>query len=91
MKQRIKYIVAIFIFSVIIMLIDPHNGYIKGHDTDFHLATITAIVDQLSWDNLTVQEPLKYIANDLGYGTRFFLSSNSPFNSSLYHKTIKYF
>ena len=72
MKQRIKYIVAIFIFSVIIMLTDLHNGYIKGHDTDFHLATITAIVDQLSWDNLTVQEPLKYIANDLGYGTRFF-------------------
>ncbi len=72
MKKRIKYIMAIFIFSIIIMLIDVHNGYIKGHDTDFHLATITAIVDQLSWDNLTVQEPLKYIANGLGYGTRFF-------------------
>ena len=72
MKQRIKYIMAIFIFSIIIMLIDVHNGYIKGHDTDFHLATITAIVDQLSWDNLTGQEPLKYIANGLGYGTRFF-------------------
>ncbi len=72
MKHKIKYILAIFIFSVIIMLIDMHNGYIKGHDTDFHLPTITAIVDQLSWDNLTVQEPLKYIGNDLGYGTRFF-------------------
>ena len=72
MKQRIKYIFAIFIFSIMIMLIDVHNGYIKGHDTDFHLSTITAIVDQLSWDNLTVQEPLKYIGNDLGYGTRFF-------------------
>ena len=72
MKHTIKYIIAIGIFSIIIMLIDVHNGYIKGHDTDFHLATITAIVDQLSWDNLTVQEPLKYIANDLGYGTRFF-------------------
>ncbi len=72
MKQKIKYIVAIFIFSIIIMLIDMHNGYIKGHDTDFHLSTITAIVEQLSWDNLTVQEPLKYIGNDLGYGTRFF-------------------
>lgn len=73
MKHRtIKFILAIFIFSIIIMIIDVHNGYIKGHDTDFHLATITAIVDQLSWDNLTVQEPLKYIGNDLGYGTRFF-------------------
>ena len=72
MKKKIKFILAIFIFSIIIMLIDVHNGYIKGHDTDFHLATITAIVDQLSWDNLTVQEPLKYIANNLGYGTRFF-------------------
>lgn len=72
MKQKGKYILAIFIFSIIIMLIDLPNGYIKGHDTDFHLATITAIVDQLSWDNLTVQEPLKYIANGLGYGTNFF-------------------
>lgn len=72
MKKRIKFIIAIFMFSIIIMLIDVHNGYIKGHDTDFHLATITAIVDQLSWDNLIVQEPLKYIGNDLGYGTRFF-------------------
>ncbi len=72
MKQKVKYILAIFIFSIIIMLIDLPNGYIKGHDTDFHLATITAIVDQLSWDNLTVQEPLKYIANGLGYGTNFF-------------------
>ena len=72
MKKKIKFILAIFIISIIIMLIDVHNGYIKGHDTDFHLATITAIVDQLSWDNLTVQEPLKYIANNLGYGTRFF-------------------
>lgn len=72
MKKRIKFIIAIFIFSIIIMLMDVHNGYIKGHDTDFHLANITAIVDKLSWDNLTVQEPLKYIANDLGYGTRFF-------------------
>ena len=72
MKKKIKFILAIFIFSIIIMLIDIHNGYIKGHDTDFHLATITVIVDQLSWDNLTVQEPLKYIANNLGYGTRFF-------------------
>ena len=72
MRQKIKYILAIFIFSIIIMLIDVHNGYIKGHDTDFHLSTITAIVDQLSWNNLTVQEPLKYIGNDLGYGTRFF-------------------
>lgn len=72
MKKKTKYILAIFIFSIVIMLIDAHNGYIKGHDTEFHLANITAIVDQLSWDNLTVQEPLKYVGNDLGYGTRFF-------------------
>lgn len=72
MKKKIKYILTIFIFSIVIMLIDAHNGYIKGHDTEFHLANITAIVDQLSWDNLTVQEPLKYVGNDLGYGTRFF-------------------
>ena len=58
--------------SILIMLFDAHNGYIKGHDTDFHVSNISAIVDQLSWDNVTVQEPLKYMANDFGYGTRFF-------------------
>ena len=57
------------------MLIDLPNGYIKGHDTDFHLSNITAIVDTLSWDNLTVQEPLKYVGNNFGYGTRFFYPS----------------
>ena len=72
MKNKSKYIIVIFIFSIIIMLIDLPNGYIKGHDTDFHLSNITAIVDMLSWDNLTVQEPLKYVGNNFGYGTRFF-------------------
>ena len=72
MKDKSKYIIIIFIFSIIIMLIDLPNGYIKGHDTDFHLSNIKAITDMLSWDNLTVQEPLKYIGNDFGYGTRFF-------------------
>lgn len=72
MKNKTKFILIIFIFSIAIMLLDVKNGYLKGHDTDFHLASITAIIDQLSWDNLTVQEPLKYMANDLGYGTRFF-------------------
>lgn len=72
MKNTKKSILIIFIFSIIIMLIDLPNGYIKGHDTDFHLANITAIVEKISWNNLTVQEPLKYIGNDFGYGTRFF-------------------
>lgn len=70
--KKIKYIIAIFIFSIIIMLIDVNNGYIKGHDTDFHMPNITATKEQISWDNLTAQEPLKYVANDFGYGTRFF-------------------
>jgi hypothetical protein len=70
--EKNKFIILIFIFSVIVMLIDLHNGYIKGHDTDFHLSNITAIVEQLSWNNLIVQEPLKYIGNGFGYGTRFF-------------------
>ncbi len=75
MKNKSKYIIVIFIFSIIIMLIDLPDGYIKGHDTDFHLSNITAIVDTLSWDNLTVQEPLKYVGNNFGYGTRFFYPS----------------
>lgn len=72
MKNRTKFILIIFIFSILIMCLDIKNGYLKGHDTDFHLSAITAIRDQLSIDNLIVQEPLKYMANDFGYGARFF-------------------
>ena len=72
MKNKRICILIIFIVSIMIMLFDMHNGYIKGHDTDFHVSNISAIVAQLSWDNLIVQEPLKYIANNFGYGTRFF-------------------
>lgn len=72
MKNNKICILIIFMVSILIMLFDTHNGYIKGHDTDFHVSNISAIVDQLSWDNVTVQEPLKYIANNFGYGTRFF-------------------
>ena len=72
MKNNKICILIIFMVSILIMLFDAHNGYIKGHDTDFHVSNISAIVDQLSWDNVTVQEPLKYMANDFGYGTRFF-------------------
>lgn len=72
MKSKKICILIIFMVSILIMLFDAHNGYIKGHDTDFHVSNISAIVDQLSWDNVTVQEPLKYMANDFGYGTRFF-------------------
>lgn len=71
-KNITKVICIIFIFSIVIMLIDLPNGYIKGHDTDFHFPAITAIAEKLSWNNLIVQEPLKYIGNNFGYGTRFF-------------------
>lgn len=67
-----KYILAIFIFSIIIMIIGGCNGYIKGHDADFHAANISAISEKISLENLLVQEPLSKIAGDFGYGSRFF-------------------
>ena len=73
MKQK-KYIyfLILFVFSIWIMVPAIQSGYIRGHDTNFHVANISAIVDQLSWNNLLVQEPLAQIANNFGYGTRFF-------------------
>ena len=89
--KKIKYIIAIFIFSIIIMLIDVNNGYIKGHDTDFHMPNITATKEQISWDNLTAQEPLKYVANDFGYGTRFFYPPLPHLTSAYITKILEVF
>lgn len=72
MKIKKKYILVIFIFSVLIMIIGSAKGYIKGHDTDFHASNIEVIASKLSINNLLVQEPLKEILNNFGYGTRFF-------------------
>lgn len=71
MKNK-KYIFLIFIFSICIMLPSLTTGYIKGHDTNFHVANISAISNQLSFKNWLAKEPLPFIANDFGYGTRFF-------------------
>lgn len=73
MRSNKKFIFIIFVFSIFIMIIGCMNGiYYMGHDTDFHLANISAIVKELSLGKLLVQEPLKLIANNFGYGTRFF-------------------
>lgn len=73
MKSKWKSILIIFVFSIFIMIIGGITGfYTMGHDTDFHLANIKVISEELSFGKLLVQEPLKLIANDFGYGTRFF-------------------
>jgi len=72
MKKYGKYILFIFLFSFVIMLPNMFGGYIKGHDTNFHVANISAIVSRLSFLNPFVKEPLPFIANNFGYGTRLF-------------------
>ena len=72
MKEYKKFILIIFIFSLLMMLPSIYHGYYKGHDTNFHLANISSITDMLSFKNPFVQEPLKFIGNNFGYGTRFF-------------------
>lgn len=73
MKKTYKAILIIFIFSILMMIpIITLKSQMKGHDTDFHVANISAIVNKLSIQDLFVQEPLGKIANDFGYGTRFF-------------------
>lgn len=71
MKKNYKYVLAILLFSLLIM-IPVIGNYYKGHDTYFHVANIESIASKISITNLLVQEPLPNIANDFGYGTRFF-------------------
>lgn len=72
MKKNFKYFAIIFIFSLLIMLPALKDGYYKGHDTNFHVANISALAEQISWKNLIAKEPLSKIANNFGYGTRLF-------------------
>ena len=44
---------------------EEFGGYIEGHDTDFHISTISAILEELSIEKALVQEPLKFMANGL--------------------------
>ena len=72
MKSKKRYIIILLIVTILIMILNINKGYVKGHDTDFHVANISSIFEQLSIKNILVQEPLKKIANNFGYGTRFF-------------------
>lgn len=73
MKKNVKYIGIILIFTIFIMLIGGGIGkYSLGHDTPFHSANIKAILEDLSIKDLLVQKPVKLMAYDWGYGTRFF-------------------
>ncbi len=73
MRSNWKYLLIIVCFSIFIMIIGGVTGfYTMGHDTDFHLANISVIASNLSFEKFLVQEPLDLIANDFGYGTRFF-------------------
>lgn len=71
MKKNIKYLMIIIVFSIIIIL-PMKDGYYKGHDTNFHVANISVLAEQITWLNPLAKEPLPKIANNLGYGTRLF-------------------
>lgn len=72
MKENKKYIGIIILCSLFIMIPFMNGIYFKGHDTFFHVSNISAIIKNLHWSDLLVQEPLPYIAHNFGYGTRFF-------------------
>lgn len=71
-EKVIFHLFLIFIFSVILMIpMFFHFSYV-GHDMEFHFLNIKSIVAQLSWNNWFAVEPLPFLANNFGYGTRFF-------------------
>jgi len=72
MKKNYQNILIIFIASIFIMIPTMNKAYYKGHDTNFHVANISALTSQISWNNIFAKEPLRFIANDFGYGTRIF-------------------
>lgn len=73
MKSKLKYIGIMLLISIFIILIGRGFGeYLLGNDTYFHFDNIKAIVEELSIKDIFVQKPLKMMAYDWGYGTRFF-------------------
>lgn len=71
MKSK-KNLLLILIFSIAIIIPVIINPYYKGHDTNFHVANINVLANQISWKNPMAKEPLAAIANNFGYGTRLF-------------------
>lgn len=89
--KRKKYIFIIFIFSIIVMLPMLFNFEYVGHDAEFHFLNIKSIASQLSWNNWFVKEPLSIIANNFGYGTRFFYPPLPHLLAAYITKFLQYF
>lgn len=65
------------------------EGYYKGHDTNFHVANISVLAEQISWKNPFAKEPLAKIANNFGYGTCLFYPSIPHLTAAYFTKLFK--
>lgn len=73
-KGNKKYILGLFVISVILFLPMFMSPYYKNGDTVFHVANLSSmitVIKQNFWDGL-FERILPFIANNFGYGTRLF-------------------
>lgn len=86
-----KVILLIFAFSIIAMFPMLINPSFVGPDAEFHFLNIRGIVNEISWNNWFVRQPLPLIARDFGYGTNFFYPPLPHLTAAYIAKILKLF
>ena len=73
-KGNKKYILGIFVISVLLFLPMFLNPYYQNGDTLYHVANISSMVQVIQNDFFDgiFEKILPFIANNFGYGTRLF-------------------
>ncbi len=71
MKKHIKYLLIIFLLSIISMMPMLSETHILGHDTNFHVANINAIHESID-EHFIPSKILDKVGNNFGYATNIF-------------------
>jgi len=72
MKENKKYILLLFVISLVFYCLVFFSGYYKGHDYSFHYYQISDYVERIDANHLVPSQISKTLANSFGYGSSLF-------------------
>lgn len=72
MKENKKYILLLFVISLVFYCLVFFSGYYKGHDYSFHYYQISDYVERIDANHLVPSPISKTLANSFGYGSSLF-------------------
>lgn len=71
-KNDIKFVILIFFSSIAVLNVLFAEGYMNGHDSDYHMAAINAIIQTIRDGNWFFPKVLPWLGFDMNYGTNLF-------------------